>query len=83
MNYMDDINGGMESYEQLESALIALLDMAIANNMKLKPSKTKVGYKTANVGGFEIGNGERKLSNKHMDPLRNIRPPTNIHVSWY
>ena len=78
INYMDDINGGVNSFEELVAAYRSLLQMCEKNQITLKAKKTKLGFKTANVGGFEVGSGERKLAEKHMDPLRELRPPGNV-----
>ena len=77
-NYADDINGGTETKSELHHMVISILDMCIANSITLKPSKTRIGFESANFGGFEVGRGARKLSEKHMDPLLNMTVPKNI-----
>ena len=78
MNYMDDLNGGVSSVEQMEVALVALLDMCIRFGIRLKPSKMKIGFDKANMGGFEIGGGKRRLAEKHLEPLAQLRAPSNV-----
>lgn len=78
VNYLDDINGGVGTFDELVSAYRALLVMCSDNKITLKASKTKVGFPTCNAGGFELGNGVRKLADKHMAPLLALQPPTNV-----
>ena len=78
VNYLDDLNGGVGTFDALVSAYRALLAMCSDNKITLKASKTKVGFPTCNAGGFELGNGVRKLADKHMAPLLALQPPTNV-----
>ena len=38
----------------------------------------QLGFPTCNVGGFEVGSDEKKLAEKHMNPLVTLEPPKNV-----
>lgn len=77
-NYQDDLNGGANGFDQLVENYTAMLEMCSVNFITLKPQKQKVGFTTANAGGFEVGNGKIRLAKKHMDPLLSLVVPTNV-----
>ena len=77
-NYMDDINGGATDFESFCSVVRDLFMVLAEDNYTLNPKKMKLGYPTASFGGFEVGRGQRRLAEKHMAPLLNLREPRNV-----
>ena len=76
-NYMDDINGGTQSEDDLVILVEGTLRACSEGQFSLTARKTKIGFPTANFAGFEVGMGCRRLAEKHCAPLMQMREPTN------
>jgi hypothetical protein len=48
-------------------------------NITLGPHKTRFGYPEAQFFGFRVNAEGSHLALKHLDPIRQLLPPTDIH----
>jgi len=77
-NYMDDWLGFTNNVDQLCIDFEKFLAVCVANNITLNTTKTRVGYSSAQFFGFTVSADGTRLSDKHLDPLQNLVPPTDI-----
>jgi transposase InsO family protein len=77
-NYMDDWLGFSNDLDQLCSDFDKFLAVCVINNITLNTTKTRVGYSSAQFFGFTVNRDGTRLSDKHLDPLENLVPPTDI-----
>jgi hypothetical protein len=77
-NYVDDWVGYADTLEQLFQDFFVFLGVCRKYQITLGP-KTKFGFREAQFFGFRIDKKGSHLALKHLDPIRNLVPPTDIH----
>ncbi len=78
-NYVDDWVGYADTIEQLHDDFVVFLGVCRKHQITLGPPKTRFGFKEAQFFGFRINKEGSHLAFKHLDPIRNLVPPTDIH----
>lgn len=53
--------------------------VVIPNNLSLKAAKTEIGFDSIVNGGYQLGSGRHSLALKHVAPILDMEPPTDIH----
>ena len=77
-NYVDDWLGYANTFEELLTNFSAFLSVCLEHNITLNTSKTKFGFPSAQFFGFKVDVKGTRLADKHMCPIRNMVPPTDI-----
>ncbi len=78
-NYVDDWIGYSNDLEQLFADFAVFLGVCAKYSITLGPPKTGFGYPEAQFFGFRVNEQGSHLAVKHLDPLRNLVPPTDVH----
>jgi hypothetical protein len=78
-NYVDDWIGYSNDLEQLLGDFARFLEVCSKYSIALGISKTRFGYSDAQFFGFRVNREGSHLALKHLDPIRNLVPPTDIH----
>ncbi len=78
-NYVDDWVGYANTLEQLFLDFAVFLGVCRKYQITLGPPKTKFGFREAQFFGFRIDKRGSHLALKHLDPIRNLVPPTDVH----
>ncbi len=78
-NYVDDWIGYSNSLDQLCDDFEVFLQVCLKYNITLGPHKTRFGYAEAQFFGFRVNREGSHLALKHLDPIRQLLPPTDIH----
>jgi hypothetical protein len=78
-NYVDDWIGYANSISQLCEDFEVFLRVCLKYNITLGPHKTRFGYPEAQFFGFRVNSEGSHLALKHLDPIRQLLPPTDIH----
>jgi hypothetical protein len=78
-NYVDDWIGYSNDLEQLFSDFAVFLQVCRKQQITLSPLKTKFGYPEAQFFGFRVHEQGSHLAVKHLDPLRSLVPPVDVH----
>jgi hypothetical protein len=78
-NYVDDWIGWADSEKQLFEDFEDFLRVCDKYDITLGTAKTKFGYPSAQFFGFRVDIEGSHLATKHLDPLRKLVPPTDIH----
>jgi hypothetical protein len=78
-NYVDDWIGYSNNLAQLIADFERFLEVCQKYNITLGIAKTRVGYPEAQFFGFRVNKQGSHLAVKHLDPLRTLVPPTDIH----
>ncbi len=78
-NYVDDWIGYSNDLEQLFSDFAIFLQVCRKYQITLGPPKTRFGYSEAQFFGFRVNEQGSHLAVKHLDPLRSLVPPIDIH----
>jgi hypothetical protein len=78
-NYVDDWIGYSNSLDQLCTDFEVFLNVCLKYNITLGPHKTRFGYPEAQFFGFRVNAEGSHLALKHLDPIRQLLPPTDIH----
>jgi hypothetical protein len=78
-NYVDDWIGYFNDLNQLLEDFTLFLEVCSKYSITLGISKTKFGYPEAQFFGFRVNREGSHLALKHLDPIRNFVPPSNIH----
>lgn len=79
-NYADDFCGGKDDEKSLVELVEDFFDyVVIPNNLSLKAAKTEIGFDSVVYGGYQLGSGRRSLALKHVAPILDMEPPTDIH----
>ncbi len=78
-NYVDDWIGYSNDAAQLLDDFAMFLEVCEKYSITLGISKTRFGYPEAQFFGFRVNKEGSHLALKHLDPIRNLVPPTDIH----
>jgi hypothetical protein len=78
-NYVDDWIGYSDNLEQLFDDFAVFLRVCRKFQITLGPPKTRFGFKSAQFFGFRIDREGSHLALKHLDPIRKLVPPNDIH----
>jgi transposase InsO family protein len=78
-NYVDDWIGYSNDLEQLFADFRAFLQVCLKYQITLGPPKTRFGYPEAQFFGFRVNEQGSHLAVKHLDPLRSLVPPVDVH----
>jgi hypothetical protein len=78
-NYVDDWIGYSNSLAQLYGDFEQFLKVCEKYNITLGPHKTRFGYKEAQFFGFRVNAEGSYLALKHLDPIRQMVPPSDVH----
>jgi hypothetical protein len=78
-NYVDDWIGYSNDLEQLLTDFAVFLGVCAKYSITLGPPKTRFGYPEAPFFGFRVNEEGSHLAVKHLDPLRNLVPPADVH----
>jgi transposase InsO family protein len=77
-NYVDDWLGYANTFDELLTNFEAFLSVCLVHSITLNTSKTKFGYPSAQFFGFKVDFKGTRLADKHICPIRNMVPPTDI-----
>jgi hypothetical protein len=77
-NYVDDWLGYANEFEELLKNFTDFLKVCLEHNITLNTSKTKPGFPSAQFFGFKVDFKGTRLADKHLCPIRNMVPPTDI-----
>jgi hypothetical protein len=77
-NYMDDWLGFSNDTDAFCDDFEKFLAACVENRITLNTNKTRVGYSAAQFFGFVVNKEGVRLADKHLDPLQNLVPPTDI-----
>jgi hypothetical protein len=78
-NYVDDWVGYADTLDLLFQDFSVFLSVCRKYQITLGPPKTKSGFREAPFFGFRIDKEGSHLALKHLDPIRNLVPPTDVH----
>jgi hypothetical protein len=81
-NYVDDWIGYSNDIDQFVEDFARFLEVCNKYSITLGISKTKLGrfgYPEAQIFGFRVNKQGSHLALKHLDPIRNIVPFTDVH----
>jgi hypothetical protein len=78
-NYVDDWVGYANTIEQLFDDFALFLRVCRKYAITLGPQKTRFGFREAQFFGFRINIEGSHLALKHLDPIRNLVPPVDVH----
>ncbi len=76
---MDDWIGYGDCIDQLIDDFACFLRVCEKYCITLGIAKTRFGYKEAQFFGFRVNKEGSHLALKHLDPIRNLVPPNDIH----
>jgi hypothetical protein len=77
-NYVDDWLGYASNFDELLRKFGEFLAVCLEHNITLNTSKTKFGFPQAQFFGFKVDVKGTRLADKHICPIRNMVPPTDI-----
>ena len=77
-NYVDDWLGYDNDINDLVKNFAKFLAVCRENNITLNVHKTRTGFTQAQFFGFSVDRHGTKLAEKHLDPLENLIPPSDI-----
>ena len=77
-NYVDDWLGYSDDIETLLLNFEKFLRVCLDNNITLNVHKTRFGFSKAQFFGFEVDHAGIRLAEKHLNPLENLVPPTDV-----
>ena len=77
-NYVDDWLGYANDINDLVKNFAKFLAVCRENNITLNVHKTRIGFTQAQFFGFSVDRHGTKLAEKHLDPLENLIPPSDI-----
>jgi hypothetical protein len=77
-NYVDDWLGHSNSIADLFNDFEKFLQACRTNNITLNVHKTRFGFTSADFFGFTCDKSGTRLAEKHLNPLENLVPPTDI-----
>ena len=77
-NYVDDFMGYARNLDDLCRRFEDFLSVCDRNNITLNPHKVRVGYSKATFFGFQVDKRGTQLAEKHLDPIRNLVPPSDV-----
>jgi hypothetical protein len=78
-NYVDDWVGYSNDLTQLFEDFALFLQVCRKYGITLGPPKTRFGFTEAQFFGFRINKEGSHLALKHLDPIRNLVPPADVH----
>jgi hypothetical protein len=78
-NYVDDWIGYGNDLDQLIDDFACFLGVCEKFSITLGIGKTRIGYNEAQFFGFRVNMEGSHLALKHLDPIRNLVPPLDIH----
>jgi hypothetical protein len=78
-NYVDDWIGYADELDQLIEDFECFLKVCEKYCITLGTAKTRFGYSEAQFFGFRVNKEGSHLALKHLDPIRNLVPPNDIH----
>ena len=78
-NYVDDWIGYSNELDQLIEDFECFLKVCEKYVITLGTAKTRFGYSEAQFFGFRVNKDGSHLALKHLDPIRNLVPPNDIH----
>jgi hypothetical protein len=78
-NYVDDWIGCGDSIDFLLADFANFLEVCEKYQITLGISKTRFGYGEAQFFGFRVNREGSHLALKHLDPIRQLIPPADIH----
>jgi transposase InsO family protein len=78
-NYVDDWIGYSDELDQLIEDFECFLKVCEKYVITLGTAKTRFGYSEAQFFGFRVNKEGSHLALKHLDPIRNLVPPGDIH----
>ena len=70
--------GYARTIEDLALRFETFLEVCARNHITLNPHKVRIGYSSATFFGFEVDKDGTRLAEKHLDPIRNMVPPTDV-----
>ncbi len=70
--------GYANDFEELLRNFTDFLAVCLEYNITLNTSKTKFGFPSAQFFGFKVDVKGTRLADKHVCPIRNMVPPTDI-----
>jgi hypothetical protein len=76
--WIDDLLGYAKSEEELLQILTQVLDKVIAENLKIKPSKTRVGLRKIVFCGVEISGEGLRPSEDKLEQVKKMPTPANL-----
>jgi hypothetical protein len=77
-NYVDDWLGYANTIDELLKNFIEFLRVCLESNITLNTNKTLFGFPSAEFFGFTADKEGTHLSDKHLDPIASLVPPTDI-----
>jgi hypothetical protein len=78
-NYVDNWIGYSNNLEQLFDDFALFLKVCRKFQITLGPPKTRFGFREAQFFGFRIDKEGSHLALKHLDPIRKLVPPNDVH----
>jgi hypothetical protein len=78
-NYVDDWVGYANTLRQVLDDFAVFLRMCRKYQITLAPPKTRFGFREAQFFGFRIDKEGSHLALKHLDPIRKLVPPVDLH----
>jgi hypothetical protein len=78
-SYVDDWVGYSNSLTQLFTDFEVFLKVRVKYNITLGPHKTRFGFPEAQFFGFRVNAEGSHLALKHLDPIRQMVSPSDIH----
>ena len=73
--YIDDVFVGSDSVEQVLDDLKKILELIKPTNLRLKPSKCKIGQTKSVIFGYDVKQGEYRISQDRIKALINLPSP--------
>ena len=73
--YIDDVFIGSNDTNQLLDDLEQILDLIRPTNLRLKPSKCKIGQERSVIFGFEVCLGQFRIASDRTKALLDLPPP--------
>jgi hypothetical protein len=77
--FIDDLCLGADSILELADRLDRVLERLAWAGMKLSPKKCVIGVEEVEFLGHVISEGGIKPSEKNVEAIRNLKPPTNLN----
>ena len=76
-NYIDDIAIASRTFPEHLTHLETIFKTVRANNMRLNPTKTSIGFHEIEFLGFTVSDKGISISPSKMEAIRRIAPPLN------
>ena len=73
--YIDDVFIGADDINQLLDDLEQILELIRPTNLRLKPSKCKIGQERSVIFGYEVQQGQFRIAPDRIQALLDLPPP--------